>query len=78
MSLIFFVVNLTNNASWRQPVDELMPCGPVEINMKIPEDMSAKNVKLLVSGKEIIPSVHGKRIGFVIEKILAHEVAVIS
>lgn len=78
MSLIFFVINLTNSASWRQPVDELVPSGPVEINMKIPEDMSAKSVKLLVSGREIIPSVHGNRIGFVIEDILAHEVAVIS
>ncbi|NMC38225.1 MAG: Tat pathway signal protein [Bacteroidales bacterium] len=78
MSLIVFVVNLTNSASWRQPVDELIPSGPVEINMKIPEDMSAKNVKLLVSGKEIMPSVHEKQIGFVIDNVLAHEVAVIS
>lgn len=78
MSLIFFAVNLTNSASWRQPVHELIPCGPVEINMKIPEDMSVKNVKLLVSGKEILPSVHGKQIGFVIENVLAHEVAVLS
>ena len=34
--LILHVVNLTNEGTWRGPLDELIPVGPHEVRIKIP------------------------------------------
>ena len=35
--LILHLVNLTSAGSWRSPVDELIPVGPVKVRVKLPQ-----------------------------------------
>ena len=45
---ILHLVNLTNAATWRAPIDELIPVGPITV--RVPA-ATAKSARLLVSGK---------------------------
>ncbi len=75
---ILHMINLTSAGTWRQPVDELISVGPFQVRIKLPDGISARNIRLLVSNKEI-PAIMDK--GWTkleINSILDHEVAVIS
>jgi len=75
--LIFHIVNLTSAGTWRQPVDELIPIGPVKVRIKLPEDVRGKSLKLLVSGQKMSALLEKRWIHFTIDKIFDHEVGVI-
>ena len=49
---ILHLVNLTNAGTWRQPVHELIPVGPLRVRLKLPEGVRGKSVRLLVSGQK--------------------------
>lgn len=77
-NLILHLVNLTSAATWRQPVDEYIPIGPVKVKVKLPEDINGKTLRLIVSEKDInVASVNGWAV-FEIDKITDHEVAIIN
>ena len=76
--LILHLVNLTSAGTWRQPVDELIPVGPVKVQIKLPEDVKGKELKLLVSGKKNISVVEKGWSNFTISSISDHEVVVIT
>jgi len=48
---ILHLVNLTNAGTWRQPVHELIPVGPLTVRIKLPQDVPGRKVRLLVSGE---------------------------
>jgi hypothetical protein len=75
--LILHLVNLTNAGTWRQPFDELIPVGPLIINVQIPEGISGDNINLLVSGKKVKAVINEGWSRFEISTLLDHEVAVI-
>lgn len=75
--LILHIVNLTNTAAWRQPVDEILPAGPFRVKIKLYGKNGGKKVKLLVSGKLTEAAVENGWSIFDIEKITDHEVAVV-
>jgi hypothetical protein len=75
--LIFHIVNLTSAGTWRQPVDEFIPIGPVKVRLKLPEDVRGKSLKLLVSKQNMSAILEKGWIHFTINKIFDHEVAVI-
>jgi hypothetical protein len=76
--MVLHIVNLTSAATWRQPLDELIAIGPLKVKVKMPKSMSGKNLKLLVSKQQIVPTVASGFSTFEIKSILDHEVIVIS
>jgi len=76
--LILHVVNLTNTGTWRAPVDELIPIGPLKIRVAIPKDIRPQSLRLLVSGDKHRLRVKDGWANFEIKSVLDHDVAVIS
>ncbi|HBQ81876.1 MAG TPA: Tat pathway signal protein [Bacteroidales bacterium] len=77
-NLILHLVNLTSAGTWRQPVDEYIPVGPVNIRIRLPEEVQGKRLRFLVSGKEMVLSAEKGWAGFTINSITDHEVVVIN
>jgi hypothetical protein len=75
--LILHFVNLTNAGAWRQPVDELIPVGPLNISVRIPEGIAGNDINLLVSGKTLKAINNDGWSKFEINTLLDHEVAVV-
>jgi hypothetical protein len=76
--LIMHIVNLTNSATWRQPIHELVAVGPFKVRLKLPADAHGKNVKLLVDNKQVLPIVNNGWISFEVRSVLDHEMIVIT
>lgn len=76
--LIVHCVNLTNEGTWRGPIDELIPIGPIRVRVRLPDDVRGRRVQLLVSTqKPGLKSADGW-VSFELDSILDHEVAVIQ
>ena len=76
--LILHMTNLTSAGTWRQPVDEFIPIGPVKVRIRLPEKVAGRSLKLLVSDNKISTAVEKGWIQFTINSISDHEVAVIT
>jgi hypothetical protein len=75
--LILHVVNLTSAGSWRAPVDELIPIGPLRVKVKLPPGVTPGKPRLMVSGETIGRTVADRWTVFDIRSILDHELVVI-
>ena len=76
--LILHLVNLTSAGTWRSPVHELVPVGPIEVGVRLPDGVSGRSVIPLVSGGTLSGKVRGEWCQFKLDSILDHEVAIIS
>jgi hypothetical protein len=76
--LILHITNLTSAGTWRQPVDEYIPVGPVKVDVRMFEEIKAKSLNLLVSDKKTSATVENGWLHFSINSITDHEVVVIS
>jgi hypothetical protein len=76
--LILHLTNLTSTGTWRQPIDEYIPVGPVKVGIRIPGGINVKSLNLLVSGLKISGTVTNGWLRFSINSIINHEVVVIS
>jgi hypothetical protein len=76
--LIMHIVNLTSAGTWRQPVDEFIPIGPLKITAKLPEGVPGQTLKFLVSGEPGTVRTEKGWCSFIINSVSDHEVAVIS
>jgi len=76
--LILHLVNLTSAGTWRQPVHELIPVGPLHVRLKLPADMRGKRARLLVSGKGASVSARAGWCHFETKTFLDHEVIVLG
>ena len=76
--MILHVTNLTSAATWRQPVHELIPIGPVSVRLKVGKDVKGDKLNLLVSGEKVAAKVREGWSEFQIKSILNHEVVVIT
>lgn len=76
--LILHVVNLTSAATWRAPIHEFIKIGPLNVKVKLPEGVSGRRLRTLVSDQKISPSVRNGYAEFVIASVLDHEVLVLS
>ena len=72
------LVNLTNAGTWRQPVQELIPIGPLQVKVKLPNGVAAAKVRLLVSERVTTPKSQDGWVTFELKSILDHEVVVIG
>jgi hypothetical protein len=76
--LILHLVNLTSAGTWRQPVHELIPIGPLQVRVELPADVNGKRARLLVSGKVVTAGTIAGWSRFEVKSILDHEVSVIG
>jgi Hypothetical glycosyl hydrolase 6 len=76
--VILDCVNLTNEGTWRGPIDELIAVGPMRVRVRLPEDVRGRDVRLLVSGRTPALAIRDGWAGFQLDSILDHEVAVIE
>jgi hypothetical protein len=75
---ILHMVNLTSEATWRAPLDELIRVGPFQIRIRLPEHLSRPTARLLVSGTSRPVRVEGSMGAIDLESILDHEVIVVA
>jgi hypothetical protein len=75
---ILHLVNLTSAGTWRAPVDELIPVGPLRLRVKLPDGVRGNKLRLLVSGQRASASVKNGWSTFEIKSVLDHEVVVIG
>jgi hypothetical protein len=73
---VLHLVNLTSAGTWRQPVDELIPIGPLRVKVKLPEGAQGKNLRLLVADRMLSAAASKGWTTFEISSLLAHEVVV--
>lgn len=76
--LILHVVNLTSAATWRAPIHELIPVGPLSVRVRLPEGVRGGTVRFLVSGGSAATRRSGGWAGFALKSVLDHEVMVIE
>ncbi len=76
--LVLHIVNLSSHGAWRQPVEEFIPIGPLQVDVKLPGGVSGISLRSLVSGRNWSGKLIDGSTRFVIDKITDHEVIVIS
>ena len=75
--LVLHLVNLTNAGTWRTPVHELIPIGPLRGSVSLPAGGTGE-VQSLVAGGPVAGVVREGWVHFEIESITDHEVLVIG
>lgn len=76
--LILHIVNLTNEGTWRGPIDELIPVGPIDVGVRLTEGVRGA-ARLLVSEKAAMKvSRNAGWLKLSIPSITDHEVIVIE
>ena len=76
--MILHLVNLTSAATWRAPLEEYIPVGPIKIKIKLEDHIQGEYPTLLVSGQRIIADVKKGWSTFQITSIANHEVVVLT
>src|SRR5260221_3668392 len=76
--LILHLVNLTSEATWRAPLDELIRVGPFDVSLMVPASMTRPTARLLVAGKATKVVLSNGRTTFQVDRIDDHEVIVIE
>ncbi|HEY3839232.1 MAG TPA: alpha-amylase family protein, partial [Bryobacteraceae bacterium] len=76
--LILHLVNLSNEGTWRGPLDELIPIGPVQVRLKMPQDVHGRGAQFLVSDAKPSVGLSGGWATFEVKSIVDHEVVVLS
>jgi hypothetical protein len=76
--MILHMVNLTSEATWRAPVDELIKVGPFKVAIRVGKSGARPTARLLVSGADRTVSMDEGMAIIEIDSILDHEVVVIG
>jgi len=79
--MIFHLLNLTSAGTWRAPIEELVPLGPYQISIRLPENFQFARVRSLSGendGQAIEAKVVGDFIQFTVPVLLDHGVFVIE
>jgi hypothetical protein len=77
-SMTVHLVNLTNPMMMKGPFRELIPVGPQEVVVAMPEGATARRVRLLVADRRVEARHEGSRIRLTVPSILDHEVVAID
>jgi hypothetical protein len=76
--VILHLVNLTNAGTWRSPVDELIPVGPLRVAVRPIEGLPVSKVKFLVSRRESALTPEKGWAVCQVESLVDHEVLVLE
>jgi hypothetical protein len=76
--LVLHLINLTSAGTWRPPLHELIPVGPLRVSVRLPEGIRAGRMRQLVSRKEsrLRPERGWARLE--VSSVLDHEVIIIE
>jgi hypothetical protein len=75
---ILHLVNLTSAATWRQPVQELIPVGPLQVCLRLPQKSKARSARLTVANASARVHTDAGWIRFEVPRIMDHEVVVVA
>jgi hypothetical protein len=75
---ILHLVNLTSEATWRAPLDELIRVGPFTVKIRLPASRAPRRARLLVAAADTPLSMEGEFGVVSVGGILDHEVVVIE
>lgn len=76
--LVLHLVNLTAAGSGREPIDDLVPVGPLSVRVRLSNGARGRSVRLLVSGKIAMSRLENGWAAFDVGSIADHELAVIE
>lgn len=76
--LILHLVNLTSAGTWRAPVHELIPVGPLRVRLHLPEDVAGRTARLLVADGAAAPAVGDGWLQLEVPSVTDHEVVVVE
>jgi hypothetical protein len=76
--LMLHLANLTNEASWRAPMEELIPVGPLRVRVKLNADLRGNRAECLVAGHRLSAGVKQGWVEFEIPRVDDHEVVVLE
>jgi len=76
--LVLHLVNLTSAGTWRTPVHELIPVGPLRVALRLSAGVSGRGARSLVRAGELTPTVREGWMHFEIAPIADHDVVVIE
>jgi Hypothetical glycosyl hydrolase 6/Beta-galactosidase trimerisation domain len=77
-SLTVHLVNLTNPMMMKGPIRELLPVGPLEVVVRIPEQTRVRAVRLLVADRAVPVEIQANRLTVKVPSVLDHEVVAID
>jgi len=75
---ILHLVNLTNSAAWRAPMEDLIPVGPISATVNLRNAAPVRTARLLVSKTTKTLALQGGKATVEVGSILDHEVIVIE
>jgi hypothetical protein len=76
--LLLHLVNITSAGTWRTPVDELIPVGPLQVRLRLPDGIDAGAAELRVAGRSVALARRGGWAEFELARLVDHELAVIE
>jgi hypothetical protein len=76
--LILHLVNLTNSGTWRAPIDDLISIGPLQVGIKLPKGVRARNARLTVATGTLPAKTNQGWVEFTVKSILDHEMVVVT
>lgn len=76
--LILHIVNLTSAGTWRAPVEELIPVGPLKVKVRPPHGIAPKSARALVSEEDKPITIKDGWAHFEVASVLDHEVLIIE
>lgn len=76
--MVLHIANLVSAATWRAPLEEFIPIGPVTVRVKLTNGVAGQSAKLLVSGEQAPVILKDGWAEVKIPSILSHEVVVIA
>ena len=76
--LILHLVNLTSTGTWRAPIHELIPVGPLRVRLALPQGSAGAEARLLVAGGVAETTVEDGFVVVAVPSVLDHEVVIIE
>jgi hypothetical protein len=76
--MILHLVNLTSEASWRAPLNELIKVGPFRVTVRLAKGLTPRSARLLVAGGTVPLRRDNAFAVFTVDAILDHEVVVVE
>ena len=74
--IIIHIVNLSNTG--RMPIEEYLPVGPLTIRLKLPKDVSPRQLRFAVSGITVVPKVEKGWAAFQLNSVSDHELVILE
>jgi hypothetical protein len=78
--LILHVINLTSAGTWRAPIDELIPVGPIQIRVRLPDGFQPTTFRRLVAPEDqpLGAEVKSGWASFELKSVLDHQVVLLE